>query len=116
MLVTLARTFIPELRDNNSAGEIVNHIDSVKDISDIIVNRVQIISPNEAENTRAHLNEIISKWVDMAKLSNFAYRANKSNSHSLLTGPEELGDDTESGFPTPWSLRDVDKNSNLFIV
>jgi len=119
VLVALVRALIPEMRDNSGAGKIQDNLEKVKQVKDMIVKRVQEIFPEEALDTERHLSDLITQWAELAKSENLVYRASggKSKAMSLLIDPldNSQGERKES-FPTQWSLRDVDKEANLYIV
>ena len=73
----------------------------------------------EASDTERHLSDLITQWTELAKSGNLVYRAagGKSKAISLLVDPLDISqDDRKESFPTQWSLRDVDKEANLYLV
>ena len=79
-----------------------------------IVERVRRVAPGEAVAASDELEEIINNWVRRASESrNLVYSDPRDPARSLLIAAE---DDSTDALPTLWSLRDVDKSSNLFLV
>lgn len=120
VLVALARLLLPAFRGNSGAAAIIEEKESLRLIADLIVNRVKQVAPSEADATAAQLKDIIEEWHDRAQTrpDNFVY--NKKNGNALLVAAgDESGDDSggeQEGFPTLWSLRDVDMESNMYLV
>lgn len=115
VLVALSRMLVPELRDNTGACHIEDHIKQISEIQRLIVERVASISKDEGDATSHHLKQLVAEWIKMAKSGDLVYRANRAHPNSLLVDASETVSNPER-FPTQWSLRDVDKESNLYIV
>lgn len=115
VLVSLARLMIPELRPNDSAASVAQHLDKLHHIKDLMVQRVTNVAADEADATSAQIDRIIREWIQRAERQpNLAFQDLKHPDRALLIDmADEHGDE---GLPTLWSLRDVDMSSNLYLV
>ncbi len=116
VLVSLVRNTDPEMMPNDAAAHIDSSSPSIARAVEEIVRRAGSVSPDEAEDTKAQLERTVRTWDEHARRdADLSYWNFKEPSHSLLIQAE---DDTETpdSFPTLWSLRDVDKSSNIFLV
>lgn len=117
VLVSLARILLPNLRANDFAANVVACKPELDKIVDAIVSRVQSVDAKESENTRQHLTDILERWTEEARKGNLVYRAASKNARPLLINAAESAERTTQGvFPTQWSLRDVDAESNLYLI
>ncbi|MFD3591471.1 helicase-related protein [Nocardia sp. NPDC058640] len=120
VIVALTRLTLPEARDDSAAGNVANFVGAIRQaIIPEIIDRVEIVAPEEVEATRRACEEFLDWWCELAgETSNLRYRS-KKGSPALLAGfmdeYEDDGDDSEQGWPTAWSLRDVDPESTLFL-
>lgn len=114
-LIALARLRIPELRGNESAPQIAGHVEAVRDLASTILSRVRAISPLDYEAAERELDELITWWVDRAQNPRLVYRDDDDPGRALLV--DASNDDPQiDSLRTLWSLRDVDKSSNLYLV
>jgi hypothetical protein len=118
VFVALCRLKVPELRDNKDAAAVVNHVPDVQRIRDRIIDRVTSVSPAEVAETLVHLDQIIEDWELRATnepdlvYNNFSWGNDDSEPGLLVEASEH--DPEDGSFPTLWSLRDVDTQSNLY--
>jgi hypothetical protein len=119
-LIASVRMRIPELRANERARDVDSQLGRVLAIRDELVDRARIIAPADAAETGRQLNEIIDRWCARARENpKLKYRDQKDPESALLVAASdpEAGD-PEKGNPygTLWSLRDVDRSSNLYLL
>ena len=114
VLVALARLTNTELRPNQSAGEISDHRPALESLVELIVNRARAVDETEAQHTAAHLRQIINDWESQAEEGSSLFFNNpRVPESSLLHAADDF--DADDGFPTLWSLRDVDAESHLYL-
>jgi hypothetical protein len=122
VVVALARLLEPGLRPNPEAAKIANFGMRMEEIRKTILNRLEQIKNRKAvdaedvEATKEQLREIVQRWIDLAADRVIVYSDFRNAEKSLLRDAADYGPDTEDAFPTLWSLRDVDKDSNLFFA
>lgn len=116
VLIGLARLLTDEFRPNAGAAKIRNATTRTKlDAAlQIIRHRVQSVDPREAAATEAQLQELLHDWRERAEDTALVYSAWKDVTKSLLVaaGEERAGE----AWATLWSLRDVDADSNLYLI
>ncbi len=118
-LVAAVRMRIVALRDNGSASQVDKHLDLVNGIRDELVERAKFVSSEDAQAVRDHLDEIIAHWVARAREDRRLRYSDKDPELALLVdaADPDAGDREKGGpFGTLWSLRDVDRSSNLFLL
>lgn len=116
VLIALARLRIEGLRENEQAGAVASHLGEIAALRELILARARRVEPEQEAGTAADLDLIVESWLAMAEAHpNLVYNSWKGTEPALLTAAEP---DQESGesFPTMWSLREVDAESNLFLV
>ncbi|SMF33576.1 helicase-related protein [Paenibacillus barengoltzii] len=112
--ISMCRFLISSLRQRDSAGNYDMTDPRLREIEDFLLERARVIAPNEEEvdETVAHLEEIKYRWFSSIvnkKMDYDQYGANK-------TVPLLKNTDEEEGvFPTLNSMRNVDRQSNLYI-
>lgn len=117
VLVALARILLPSLRDNGSAVNVSSCRPHLEGMIDAVVSRVDSVDAKEGINARIHLTEILERWIEEASAGTLAYRGASRKVRALLVDASESGDRSALGaFPTQWSLRDVDAESNLYLI
>jgi hypothetical protein len=117
VLIALARLTIPELRPNDGARNVAQHLQKLAPIKTMIVDRVRNVDGAEGDHTAAELDQIVTEWVRRAEDEPDLVYANQHHPDKALLGDAGLtGEDFQSTFPTLWSLRDVDLSSNLYQV
>lgn len=116
VLIALARLTVPGLRPNDSAGAISQNRESVERLRDLVVRRVERVSPREAAATREQLDSIIALWESRAlREPNLSYSNRAHPDRALLIDAAREGE-VDGAIPALWSLRDVDQTSNLYLV
>lgn len=111
VIISLARQLLRDFRPNTGAKAILNHRDELTAIKNIILKRVQDVCKEEAESAEQHIEYILDRWSHMAE-SPLTYWGD----YPLLRDAASTGSDEEEGFPTLWSLRDVDAESELYML
>jgi helicase-like protein len=114
VLVALARLRIEGLRENDQAAAAPMHLAELEELREMILERVATVDPDQSEGTRKDLDLIIERWVQAAEQNpDLRYESRREDRPALLTA---AAPDLESdgSYPTMWSLRDVDAESNLF--
>jgi hypothetical protein len=119
LLVGLARLTIPELRPNEGAALIADaEVEKrVRALGGEIGARVESIDQPEAEHVSAELDAIVSAWRQRAEDQPglvFANRTHPDRALLVQAGEESTADPAQ--LPTLTSLRDVDVESDLFLV
>ncbi|MFF2086218.1 helicase-related protein [Nocardia sp. NPDC058176] len=120
VIVALTRLMVPGARDDTSAADVADFVDNIRQtVVPAIIDRVEVVSPEEKAATERACAEFLDWWCDQAEMfPNLRYRAKKGSPALLVSiGDESEGDeyDEEDGWPTPWSLRDVDAEATLFL-
>lgn len=114
VLVALARLRVPGLRVNEAAAAAPEHRAELEGVRDKILARVAVVDPDQLEGTTADLDLIVDRWVGLAEQHpKLCYRSWSGKEPALLTAAAPDLDPHDS-YPTMWSLRDVDVESNLF--
>jgi hypothetical protein len=116
VLVALARLLVPELRANKSAGNVDALELHLPKIRDLILERIRLIADDEVETTRVHLDQLIASWINRAKTDDGLCYTNTNDPESALLVEANTPDLDPEQFPTLRSLRDVDTESNLYLV
>jgi Helicase conserved C-terminal domain len=116
VLIALARLRIDGLRRNEQAGAVADHLGEIAALRESILDRTRRVEPEQEAGTAEDLDLVVENWLAMAEAHpDLVYSSWKGTEPALLTA---AAPDQESGdsFPTMWSLRDVDAESNLFFV
>jgi hypothetical protein len=115
VLLSLARTGVRELRANDSARYVGGYLQRLEELADRIADRAERIEPGSGALVRAELAEILRRrWIARAEEAPALVYANPRDAvNSLLTSADKAEGD---GLPTPSSLRDVDSESNLYLI
>lgn len=117
VLIGLARLTIPDLRANDAAGAISTPAveTKVRELVGRIVDRADAVSERDKETTRRQLELIVERWREMAEAGELVYSDYNKTRTALLGNAADM-DVGEEAFPTLWSMRDVDQESNLYLV
>lgn len=122
VLVGMARLLYPKLRLNGAAAAVHKYESRIEELKDLIVARAKAIDEKEAAGTEKDLNDIISHWRDLADDNpGLAYEAKPRFKRSEKRNPNDAllcsyaDTDLDDAFPTLWSLRDVDAESDLYL-
>ena len=115
VLLSLARTAVPDLRPNAGARDVGRHLETLRGFADRVADRAERIEPGSGTVVRRELEEILTqRWLGRVDEAPSLVYANPYDPvNSLLSSADEAEGD---GLPTPSSLRDVDRESNLFLV
>lgn len=119
-LVASVRLRIPALRGNEAAADIGGHRGEVEALRDELLDRARLIGSGEAADVARQLDEIIDRWRSRAASTpKLKYRDSDNPELALLVdAADPAAGDLEAGGPfgTLWSLRDVDRASNLYLL
>jgi hypothetical protein len=117
VLVIECRFLIPELRANDAAGRVVDHLDRVKALAAGIVRRAARVDPAEMKNVRNELDDFIDGWVSLAEMhgERLLYHSwsPKEEKPTLLSTSVD-GDVTFAVASVLTSMRDVDRTCELY--
>lgn len=113
VLISLARQFIPEMKDESGAVKIKDKKDEIYKLVDKILKRIKIVDEEEVQKAKEELGEIIEKWDSITDGHNLTY--SQTGTKKLLVRTDEASNST-SGFITLNSMRNVDTASNVFII
>lgn len=117
VLIALARHTVQSLHENGDAVNIAAHREDVERLRDLILARVRKIDSAEVGPTREELDQFIATWERRAAEERGLVYANREHPERALL--IEAAEDTENlpdVMPTLWSLRDVDRTSNLYLA
>ena len=115
VVVALARIMIPGLRANDRAADIGRYLPELAALRLQLLERVGVVSPVDVEAVAAQIDAIVERWTERAaSVPRLKYWDDKKPAEALLNDAGSPGD--EEAFPTLWSLRDVDRASNLFLL
>jgi hypothetical protein len=117
VLVALARHTVEKLRENGQAVNISQHRGEVERLRDLILERVEQIDIAELQPARDELDHFIALWERRAAEDRDLVYANREHpEHALLIEAAEDVENLPDVMPTLWSLRDVDRTSNLYLA
>ncbi|MDO3634457.1 helicase-related protein [Mycolicibacterium arseniciresistens] len=117
VLVALARHTVDALHDNRDAVNIAVKRPEVEHMRDLILDRIEKIDRTEVEPARAELDQFIDSWERRAgDDKNLVYANREHPEHALLIEAAEDTENLPDVMPTLWSLRDVDRTSNLYLA
>jgi Helicase conserved C-terminal domain len=116
VVIGLARLLVPGFRSNASARRILKHRDELSVVTDLIVDRVGGVSPNDKADARREIEGVLDRWEERAKeLPDLVYTARDPHK-ALLCEASMTEEEADGAFRTLRSLRDVDLSSNLCLV
>jgi hypothetical protein len=122
VLVGMARLLYPEARDNAAAARVADFEGRLAQIKSLVLNRVEDIAPQELEATADDIDYFFEEWRLLADgneklLYEAPYRFRRSDERApdcaLLRSHAD--EDLDEAFPTLWSMRDVDVESDLYL-
>ncbi|PJE99197.1 DNA helicase [Streptomyces carminius] len=122
VFVGLARLMLPIARPNKAAANVHAFERDLHDLRTALVTRVRGIEKEEADATDAELEAFIDDWNRLAEENGgllyeapYSYSPNPDRhpDTALLRTHADL--DLEEAYPTLWSLRDVDVESDLYL-
>jgi hypothetical protein len=115
VFISLVRHMMNDMTPEDAAVNFSPEHPMVRKIIDLIVERVAIIDPSEAEDTRKELGMIVKRWNRLAGTGTLNYGPSYKNEDLLhLIHPAEKAIIDPLMFPTLNSLRDVEGQSGLF--
>lgn len=113
LLIMLARILIPDMRDNDGARRVADHVDALRAFAETIAVRAEQI--DEAGTVvREEFERVIDRWLARADEAPALVYTNPRDAINALMASADRP--TEDGMPTASSLRDVDQESNLYLV
>jgi superfamily II DNA or RNA helicase len=118
VVVAMTRLLIQAARPNSAAGRFAEFEDEVRsEVRTQILERVERVAPEEHDATARAIDEFLTWWREAAdEDENLVYEAHAKSGKLALLG--NYGDETTgvtTGWPTLWSLRDVDASSPFFL-
>jgi ATP-dependent helicase YprA (DUF1998 family) len=117
VLISLARLTIPGLADNDAAGAVAHHRAELELLIGYILARVEAVDPEAVLPAENELRRILAAWEQRAAtVPNLKYSSFKDIDKTLLLDAARAAEAQIGTLPTLWSLRDVDQESNLFLV
>lgn len=122
VVVALSRLLQPALRPNSEAAQIATHRADVRELSAAILNRIESIrdkgvaDDEDFDGAREQLRQILERWELRAATGSLVYSDSRNPANALLCDAADPGPRLEDSFPTLWSLRDVDQDSNLYLI
>lgn len=117
VIVALARMLIPEFRSNGGAGAILTDEAKLAPVRNAIAARVEATEPEELNKTLSEYDELIAEWKRRAKeIDGLVYRKYRDPESALLVNAGSEAATEVEAWDTLWSLRDVDRSSNIYLV
>jgi len=117
VLVALARHTVDRLHENADAVNIVAQMQDIGQLRDLILKRIAHIDDAEVDPAREELNQFIATWQRRASEDRSLVYSNREHpEHALLIEAAEDTENLPDVMPTLWSLRDVDRTSNLYLA
>jgi hypothetical protein len=120
VLIALARLLRTKFRPNASASDVDQLSQDLADVRQIILSRAKNVlsdDPEEWKNVEVELDELIYRWKQEGTENPYlVFSKFKHPRESLLVEAYEQHPDCAGRFKTLRSLRDVDKNCDLYPV
>jgi len=116
VLIGLARLVVPHFSGNEGAAAIVDHREALEQVFDVVRRRVDAVDPGQREAVERVMSRIADEWRDVAEEGPLKYADLQNPTAALLVDATDTETDPEGHFRTLWSLRDVDTESELFLV
>jgi hypothetical protein len=114
VLLSFARMAVPELRANKAARDVEKHVDALRGFAAHIADRADRISPGSRGVVLEEFEDVLRSWIARSKEApKLVYANPRDEVNSLLSSADRAEGE---GMPTPSSLRDVDSESNLYVV
>lgn len=114
VIISLARQLIEEMNTNEGAAKVGKYIKQIDEFKNIILERVEAISPEKKEEVKKELDRIVEKWVSISSGLGYVRNEKKNINKELLVNTDENVTKT-SGFKTLNSMRNVDTESNIYV-
>lgn len=117
VVVALARLMKPDFRSNDAAGRVGNLEDKLAEIRGAILDRIERLAPEEKVAAENQLNALLATWHALGlEIPGLSYSLYRDETASLLVDAASESQVAEMRFKTLWSLRDVDRSSNLYLT
>jgi len=122
VFVGLARLTLPVARPNRAAAKVRVFEQDLHDLRTVLVTRVRGIEKDEADATDAELRAFIDDWIRLADENDglvyeapYVHTPNPDRDPDTALLRTHSDPDLEEAYPTLWSLRDVDVESDLYL-
>lgn len=112
--LSLARTVVPALRDGAGARAIEEQLDRLEPFVNQLAERAERVEHGSGSAVREELARIIERWQARNKDAPKLVYANPHDEVNSLLSSADQADGV--GMATPSSLRDVDSESNLYLI
>ncbi|WP_033355262.1 helicase-related protein [Kitasatospora aureofaciens] len=116
VVVALARLMLPAARPNDAAGRIEEFVgDLNRIVRRVLLDRVAHVEESELEATARAFDDFVEWWqIEAEAQPKLVYEAARgTRAPALLSGYDDEAR-SAAGWPTLWSLRDVDASSTFF--
>ena len=122
VLVGMVRMYYPDARLNSAAAKVEDFLPRLEELKSVILSRVKNVAPDEYAGTDRQLDDIIGDWRGLAEQNpSLVYEAPptfkrsepRADDDALLRSHSD--EDLDDAYPTLWSLRDVDVESDLYL-
>jgi len=114
VLISMVRHLITGMRDDSAAGKFAGRVSEVKELVQEILDRVgQVEGGQEKSDTEQALEDIVSRWENMAVGEDLPYTPRKRDDRLSLMIAAEKATATSSSFGTLNSLRNIDPAAGL---
>ena len=116
VVVGLARLVLPGYGGTDGAAAIRNDAKQLESVFSVILKRVEAVAHDHRDAIGRALERIRDEWSAAAAEEQLVYANRHKPLASLLIAASDTTTITEGHFRTLWSLRDVDTESNMFLV
>ena len=117
VLISLIRLTIPDMAPNDAAGRIAHHRAEVDLIIKHILERVALVDQSAVTSAEAELQRAVTAWENRASIvADLRYADFRDLDKALLIDAGKADQAQMGMLPTLWSLRDVDQESNLYLL
>ena len=117
VFVALARHTVPGLQANDSARKVGRFTEELDRIQKTVLKRAERVDSEEVPYVELELRELRELWLAKAADHPDLVYSDIGNPERALLTDASLEDETADyrTLPTLWSLRDVDRSSNLYV-
>ena len=119
VIIALARLLSSKFRPNASATNVSDLERELSAVKEIVLNRAKNVLADDSEELQkvdSEINELIQRWKEETTDNDLVFSNYRRPRESLLVEAYEQHPDCVRRFKTLRSLRDVDKNSDLYKV